>query len=342
MTSFIPSARLLVGMDVQDNYLGFWPYQLEAKRIRGFLPIRLCCPWGGDNQADPGVAGRQYFWALCSPNPSPGFAAAFVAAFMERTHWHMLQTGNVNNHHPLALAWEEELKRKRLRVFRKDINLAIIGPWDSFENYLSSLSHDWRRRYRRLNRQVTDGTIGVEQLTTFPGEALDRVIERIDAIYRDSWKVGSDESAVNLTIADTLSNFSDRIAAFAREGGLHVVFITVDGHDAAFHVGVSHGDMSCALQTAYREQYASHKVGFLTQMEYFRYTIEQGTRERNLLDFLDYKKHFGAEVSPSTLYTIFSRDAIGSIAWHTRNLSVHTKTIRQKLRKGLLFSFKPH
>jgi hypothetical protein len=60
-------------------------------------------------------------------------------------------------------------------------------------------------------------------------------------------------------------------------------------------------------------------------------------RERNLLGFTDYKRHFGAEVSPSTLYTVFSRDAIGSLAWHTRELSVHFKTIRQQIRKALAF-----
>lgn len=337
MASSTPYARLLVGMDERGNYLGFWPYQLETKRIRGLLPIRLCCPWGGDNQADPGVGGRQYFWALCPPDPPLGFAAAFVAAFLARTSWNMLQTGDVRQNQPLALAWEDALQHRRLRVLRKQHNAAIIKHWDSFEDYLASLSQDWRRHYRRVSRQVASGKVRVEQWTVFPGSALDQVNERIGAIYRDSWKADSSEMAVNLTVAATLANFSARIAAFAKEEGLHVVFITVDGADAAFHVGVSHGDMSCALQTAYREQYSTHGVGFLAQMEYFRYTIEQGMRERNLLGFTDYKRHFGAEVSASTLYTVFSRDTIGGLAWHTRDLSGHLKTIWQQIGKGLAF-----
>jgi len=337
MTSSIPYARLLVGMDERDNYLGFWPYQMETKRIKGFLPIHLCCPWGGDNQADPGVGGRQYFWTLCTPDPPPGFAAAFVETFMERTHWNMLQTGDVRKNHPFSLAWEDELKRKRLRVLRKQHDAAIIGPWDSFKNYLASLSQNWRKHYRRVYRQVANGKVSVEQWAAFPDDALARVVKRIYLIYRDSWKVDSEEVVVNLSVPSTLANFSARIAAFAREDGLHVVFIKVDGDDAAFHVGVSHGDMSCALQTAYREKYASHGVGFIAQMEYFRYTIEQGMHERNLLGFIDYKKNFGAEVSQSKLYTVFSRDTIGSLAWYTQGLSDNIKKISQQLRKGYAF-----
>ncbi len=336
MTSFIPSARLLVGMDVQDNYLGFWPYQLEAKRIRGFLPIRLCCPWGGDNQADPGVAGRQYFWALCPFDPPVGFATAFVHAFLGRTRWNMLQTGDMRNTHPLSLAWTDAIENMRLRVLRRKNDAAVIGPFHSFEDYLTSLSQDWRRRYRQLSRQVESGKICVEQWTVFPGDALERVIQRIGAIYRDSWKAGSEEIAVNLALPGTLDLFSARIASFARENGLHVIFITVNGDDAAFHAAVSHGDISCALQTAYREKYSSHRVGLLAQMEYFRYSIEQGIRERNLLEFKDYKKHFGAAESPSTIYTVFNRDAFGCLAWHTRELPGHLRAIRQRLRKVAL------
>ena len=238
MASSIPYARLLVGMDERDNYLGFWPYQLETKRIRGFLPIRLCCPWGGDNQGDPGVDGNQNFWTLCSPNPPPGFAPAFVAAFLTRTRWNILQTGDVRNNHPFALAWEEALQHNKLRVLKKQHDTAIIGTWDSFEDYLASLSKKFRYQYRKLQKHIDSGKIHVEQQSSFTGDDLDRTISRIKAIYLNSWKVGSEEAAVNLALTDTLTNFSARIAAFAREGGLHTIFITVDGDDAAFKHGI--------------------------------------------------------------------------------------------------------
>jgi len=61
--------------------------------------------------------------------------------------------------------------------------------------------------------------------------------------------------AVNLPLANTFANISARISAFARQGGLHIVFITVDGNKC------------CDLTTAYCKKYVSCGVESLEQME---------------------------------------------------------------------------
>jgi len=73
--------------------------------------------------------------------------------------------------------------------------------------------------------------------------------------------------AVNLPLANTFANISARISAFARQGGLHIVFITVDGEDAAFELCVIHGNKCCDLTTAYCKKYVSCGVESLEQME---------------------------------------------------------------------------
>ena len=89
-------------------------------------------------------------------------------------------------------------------------------------------------------------------------------------------------------------------------GGLHIIFISVDGEDAAFDLCVIQGNKCSDPTTAYCKKYVSCGVESLEQMEINRYMIGEGICEINLLGNADYKKHFGAKGLQSASYTVFS------------------------------------
>jgi hypothetical protein len=136
---------------------------------------------------------------------------------------------------------------------------------------------------------------------------------RIIAVYRESWKSGSTDRFAGLGRPEAFSGFARLLLAFAKRGGLHALFATVDGEDAAFYVGVRFGQMYCSLQTAYREKHAARSLGFLVQMEDFRYTLERGLTN-NLMAYQEYKTHLTDRVVRFASLTAYSRGAHGRMA----------------------------
>jgi GNAT acetyltransferase-like protein len=293
------SPRLLVARGPDDSIVAFWPYALQRFRSGGVLPVILCRPW----DANVRTAG----WITVSPALDGDACGAILDGFEARVDpWDKMLTGLVPDPSPLLDAVVDRARRTRRPLEREVHTFAEIKGWESFDGFLDSLSHDWRRKYRRLTSKMSESGVGVQQ---FDGERAQRAVndikQRALAIYRESWKTRSGDRAANLMCAETSRHFCALLDGFARRGGLHAIFVTVEGDDAAFYVGLRSGDVYCSLQTAYKECYASRSVGFLAQLADFRYTVEQGLATNNLLANQDYKGHFTKSAVAFSSFVLF-------------------------------------
>lgn len=303
------SKRLLVVNKPHLGPIAFWPYALQHFRTGGVMPLVLCRPWVEDL--------RLAVSAVISPALDRETCRQIVHCFLDRLpRWHKMLIGLVREPSPLLEILGETLKYFGTRFEQETHTFAEVRGWTSFPHFLNSLSHDWRKKYNRLvKKDLEAGTIRLDHLDGLSARgALESIKSRILDIYRESWKVNSSDQYANLARPETFAWFSQLLEVFARQEGLHVIFTTVNGDDAAFYVGVRFGKIYCSLQTAYKQRYAPLSVGFLTQIENFRYTIEQGFLTNNLLGDQDYKTHLTEAVTRFSSFVVFNRNLRGAIA----------------------------
>jgi len=315
------SKYLLVASVSHLGPVAFWPYALQRSFYTRLLPLVVCHSWLKDERISASV--------IVSPALSEDACRTVISAFLERMpKWHKMFVGLVRNPSSLLDATAEVFGQLTI-IFERNIHsLAEIRGWTNFEEFLGSLSRDWRRKYNRITKRSQEiGDIVIEHIDSFNTQAvLESIKRRILDIYRESWKASSPDRYANLAHPDAFEWFSKLLDAFARRGWLHVIFVTANGEDAAFYVGVRSEKVYCSLQTAYKEKYASLSVGFLAQMEDFRYTIMRGLLTNNLLANQDYKAHFTDTVEHFSSLVLFNRNVAGRLAW------LMTKT-KQKIER---------
>jgi hypothetical protein len=301
--------RLLVASAPRLGPVAFWPYALQRFRTGRVLPLTLCRPWTEDE--------REAASLVVSPALEREAYGRVAGAFLERLpRWDKMLTGLVRDPSPLLDGLIDAFGPSGTSIERTNHGFAEIRGWTSFQEFLGSLSRDWRRKYNRITkRNQESGSLRIEHLDGPRTLELRESIERrILDIYRESWKTRSADPHANLTDPGASAHFSKLLDAFARRGCLHVIFVSVDGDDAAFYVGVHFERVYCSLQTAYKEKYAGLSVGFLTQIEDFRYTIERGFLTNSLMANQDYKKHFTDTVESFSSLVVFNRSAVGAAA----------------------------
>jgi len=302
---------LLAGRD-DARYLGFWPYRLETARSGKLLPVMLCRPW--DHEGD--------LWARVAPEADPDFVTRFIEAFHHGLPtWHKMQTGLIPEATSFESKFEGYLAANALNYVVETRRHAEIRDWQSFDEFLASVSPKWRSQYRRLTRKdVQTGRIRIQHLTEFSEATLDSTRRRIMDIYKESWKTASRDPDHNLLVPRVYGMFRALTDAFARDGGLHVVIASVGGDDAAFCVGLSQHDTYCSLQTAFKSKYRTASVGFLAQMAQFCHTIERGYRTNDLLANQPYKAVFTDRRAVFSVYTVFNANRMGALAYHVASL----------------------
>jgi len=199
---------------------------------------------------------------------------------------------------------------------------------------MGSLSKKWRQQYNRLTKRYQQaGTLRLEYLD---GDKtlgqLESIKQRVRDVYRESWKASSTKRHSSLMLPETYAHFSALLDAFARKQWLHVIFVSIDGEDAGFCVGLRCGNVSCSLQTAYKEKFATLSVGFLTLLEDFRYAIERGFLTNNLMGHHPYLRHFTDKHERFSLLFAFNRNVGGIISLFISNARPALRRLALRLR----------
>jgi hypothetical protein len=301
--------RLMVATDSSSRCVCFWPYAVQQWRSGGVLPIRLCRPWSEDIRVSAS--------AIVSPELDEAECTCIVNEYFYRLPtWDKMILGLTLSPSPLLDAMVAAVRSQGLTLEQEIISFAEIRGHASFQSFLSSLSRDWRRKYKRIiQTAAANGLVRIEHLDgeqTLP--RIEMIKRRVRNIYAETWKYRSADAYANLAREDTFDFFSKFIESFARRGALHTVFVTLNGDDAAFYLGVHCGDKYCSVQTGYKEKYASSSVGFLAQMENFRYTIERGYKVNNLMGSQSYKRHFTSSEVRFATCILFNRNFRGTAA----------------------------
>lgn len=306
------SGRLLVVRNSAREPVAFWTYALQKFHSGGVLPIVLCHPWALNAHLSISV--------VTSPKLDLGTCTEIVRGFFALLpNWNKMLTGMINVNSNIHLALIDVMEENGRHYVEEPHEFAEIRGWENFEDFLQGLSHDWRRKYKRIiNRYVKNNTFHVEHIGG--NDALPMLEElkgRILGIYKASWKADGADQRLDLNRPDVFARFSSILQAFAERSRLHVTFTKVNGDDAAFYVGVHYGKIYCSLQTAYKEIYAPVSVGFYTQLENFRYTIENGFVKNNLLANQPYKKHLTDARECFSSFVVYNNNPIGIIARRT-------------------------
>ena len=317
--------RVMVATHPHLGYVCFWPYAMQPLRSGGVLPIRLCRPWSED--ARVGVS------AVVSPELDETDCLSIVKGYFDRLpSWSKMIVGLTPSPSPLADALIATARSRGLRFEQESISFAEIRGYASFDAFIGSRSRDWRRKYKRIIQKA--GENGIVRIEHLDGDLTLRDLEiikrRVRDIYVETWKYRSPDPYANLAREDTFGYFSKFIETFAMRRSLHVVFVTLGSDDAAFYIGVHFGDKYCSVQTAYKEKYASASVGFLAQMENFRYTIEHGYSSNNLLGNQGYKRHFTSTEVRFVTFIIFNRNIRGAAAHVISQVRSHFENVRRR------------
>jgi hypothetical protein len=303
------SKRVMVVNRSCSDPVAFWPYAMQCSYSGGVLPIIICRPWAEDTRVAASI--------IASPELDRQACRVLVHGLLGNLpKWDKMILGLTRTPSSLLDGIIDESNSVGRCFERETHSFAEIRGWSNFNEFLGSLSRDWRRKYNRVIKRIQeDGKIHIEHIDTVSTLAeLESMKIRILNIYRESWKVNSPDRLANLAHPEAFAYFSRLLGSFAQKGCLHVVFVTVHGDDAAFYVGVRFEKMYCSLQTAYKEKYASLSMGFLTQIENFRYTIEHDFLTNNLMANQDYKKHFTDKVQYFSSLIFFNHTAAGKFA----------------------------
>lgn len=302
------SKRLLVAGDARSGPIAFWPYRVQRIRSGGMLPLMLCRPWDENPWATTSI--------VVSPTLGVEDCRRILDEFFQKLpKWHKMMIAMLRMPSPLLDAMLGAFEHVGIRVKRTNHTCLEIRDWNSVDEFMGSLSKKWRQQYNRLSKQYQQAdTLRLEHLD---GDAtlgeLESIKRRILGIYKESWKATSTKRHSSLMLPESYAHFSRLIEAFAKKQWLHVIFVSINGEDAGFCVGLRCENVFCSLQTAYKEKYAKLSIGFLTLMEDFRYVIERGGLTNNLMGHHPYLKHFTDTHERFSFLLAFNRDAGGTI-----------------------------
>jgi hypothetical protein len=303
------TVRLMVVTNSQIGYVCFWPYAMQHFRTGGVMPITLCRSWSEDTRV--GVS------AVVSPELDETACVRIVGGCFDRLPvWNKMVIGLTRSPSPLLDALVGSLQARGLPFEQEIQAFSEIGGHATFNAFIRSLSRDWRRKYKRIvEKSIETGIIRIEHLDGSQTlQKLETIKRRVMDIYIETWKRQSVDRYANLARQEVFGPFSLFIETFAKRESLHVIFIKVHGDDAAFYLGAHFANQYCSVQTAYKEKYSSLSVGFLAQMENFRYTIERGFSTNNLLGNQSYKKHFTSKEVEFRNFVVHNKNIKGAAA----------------------------
>jgi hypothetical protein len=296
---------LMVAM-LDERYVGFLPFRFEHVKSGRILPIRYCSPWSEWIPA----------WISVDPTLDRECREKLISdIYLQLPNWDKCKTGLILDNEPEYAAHEHFFQDSGIHRDKELVEMAEIKGFSTFEEFLQQQSSKWRAAYRKRSRQQFDsGNASLSHYTEFTEAQLFAAKERIMGIYTESWKRSNDSPTYNLLNAKPYREFSNLLDNYAVNDGLHIMFLTIQNDDAAFYVGVHSEGNYCSLQTAYKDKYRNQSIGYLAQMENFRYTIEHEFRSNNLLANQEYKTHFTDKVETYIFSICYNISAFGRTA----------------------------
>ncbi len=280
-----------------EEIVGFFPYRIRI-RSKFRLPLfRYCDHW---TEIPP------HQWFLLIPGKSSNYYLELIRGlYANLPSWDKCVTGNIQPSDAIEQAYETFLDSQGLTWVSTTLNQAEIRGVANFEDYFAKLSSKKRQQYRKISRELIDtGRCRVVHLHEFDQQALADIKARIVEIYRQSWKQNSTVEWNSILYEQGYRSFSRLLDAFAAINGLHIMVLQLDGDDAAFYVGLHQANTYASFQTAYKETYKKLGIGLFTQIENFRYTIENGYLVNNTLAYQRYKTDIATNHVASKSYAI--------------------------------------
>jgi hypothetical protein len=281
-----------------EKYVGFFPFKLSHQSKGRILKICYCLPW---HEVMP-------IGFLLDPNETDSNHLLIIQNFLSKLpKWHIVILGFVNSKRQSLNALQSFVPHEINGCFGHSHVTSEICGHKSFDDFIALLSPKWRAQYRRTHRKLVESKkTKIEHFTEFNEISLTKIRKRIVGIYQESWKVNSNETPINITTEEGHSFFSNLLDGFSKTHGLHIMLATYEGEDAAFYVGLHQAGNYSSLQTAYKEKFKKTGIGFLVQMENFKYTINSNFKTNNLLAYQQYKQHLTNKTVPFVWFKLYN------------------------------------
>jgi len=313
----------LATVSIKGQLVAFYPFKREVALSGKVIPIIYCLPW--------------HLWMPAGPTIDPQCTMAEKVAiwsslFKNLPPWHKMNSGLVPIQADVGL--EQFLKTQQYNFLTNASGMAEISGFETFDDFLAQQSKQWQRHYRKAQRQLARGhQYRFEHIKTMDKQALGDAIKRVMSIYSQSWKAQDRDPVNNLHMPEAFRHFQAILERFNDIDGVHVLFLVIDGKDAAFCLGIHENMQYCSLHTAYSENFKHHSAGYLTLMESFKYTIEQRYSTNNLLAIHAYKTHLTKSVSRYQTYVITNKGFVGGVLKFAKKLAANLAYIQAMLSR---------
>jgi CelD/BcsL family acetyltransferase involved in cellulose biosynthesis len=202
---------------------------------------------------------------ISAPADRAHAAAALVEALrVTRRQWDVF----LGDHLPGA-GWGDLLGG---RSTRREAPTAV-GPWASWEDYLTSRSANLRQELRRKERRLADR--GLRYLTVADPDELEGALDLLFELHRARWS-----TETSRFVAQEQLHRSFASIAFAR-GWLRLRLLELEDRPVAAYYGFRLGDVEWFYQLG-RDPAATGSVGLLLLARALREAIEEGAAEFKL------------------------------------------------------------
>ena len=293
----------VVRLQRAGTLVGIVPLVCRSLRVLG-QPIRLLAP-----------VSEQYntHSDLLIDASDAGVVKAFVDVLPKvPTRWDCFRLARLLEGHPLVGALQRELSASgQLQWQRQGLPAYVLDLPSSYDEYLAARSAKFRNHLKRVERKLHDaGAVAIQDVaaTRDPDAAYEAVLH----IEQRSWKQGHGSS---ITAVERQTGFYRDLATGALEAGrLHLQWLTLDGHPAAYNLGYLTARGYHYLKTSYDHGYRA-----LSPSTWLRARLIQSLIERGVSRF-----DFPGE--PYAWETQWTSD----VRWRVV-LSVYARTVRGRL-----------
>ena len=282
--------------DDADRLVGVAPWYLDHHGPQGYT-LRML---------GSGEVCSDYLSVLCQPHMEYAVTQALadyltddgLAAGPDRPHWDLLQLDGIDAEDTAMAHLLRHLADRGCTVHRRDAlscwRLELPATWDE---YLQTLSKNYRKQVRRLQRNVLDSGRAVLH-SVEKSEDLPRAVDVLIDLHQRRWAALGKPGCFA----------SQRFAAFHYEvvpqllhaGQLQLHWLELDGRPAAAEYDLAAGGVIYAYQSGIDPDLIGEQPGRLVTLATLRRAIEHGFRA---YDFLrgdePYKARFGAAVRPN-------------------------------------------
>lgn len=214
-------------------------------------------------------------WGFLTADEAAGDAlAADIAA--DRPDRLVVELVDVDD--PATHAVEEGLTDRRHRALIDDEVVSpytdLVGPWEDFEQRLSTRRRSQLRRYARRLDDEGKVTIGIHD----GAEALDELLAEGFAVEASGWK---GEQGTAMGSHPTTRRFYTDVARWAAaRGDLRLDFLRLDDRPIAFQYRLVHGDTVWYLKAGYDEDHGRWSPSTRLLTETLRAAVEDPVTTR--------------------------------------------------------------